>query len=221
MQCSGDGKCTWVESGEKTAEKPSKTSVRPRLGSTSLECGTVSATELGPVGTRQGSPAPACACLGFRRGSLGGIGRVVALQRSRSSMGRMRRNTLRRSSGGGGGGGTEAGGASAAWSSSNRRAREEGLGVAGGLARRGGFRRTVVGGGGEAGSIASQPKIEKPRRQRQRGISFHFIHSHFFLEEKERRFFFRIPIATRPTRCCCVRAMENQAGRPGPALPLS
>lgn len=105
-----------MESGEKTAEKPSKTSVRPRLGSTSLECGTVSATELGPVGTRQGSPAPgpAGACLGFRRGSLAGIERVGALPRSRSGMGRMRRNTVRRSSCEGGGGGTEAGGASSA-----------------------------------------------------------------------------------------------------------
>jgi len=142
-------KRTWVELDGKTAEKPSKTSVRPRLASTSFDRGTVSATELGPVGARQTSSGPgstpAPACLGFRRGSLGaGTGRL----RSRwSGSGRMRRKTLRRSCCGGGRG-TEAADAA----SSSRRETEEALdlapvnGVGGGLARRGGFRRTVVGG---------------------------------------------------------------------------
>lgn len=135
------------------AEKPSKTSVRPRLGSTSLDRGTVRTTELGPSGARQSSPG-APTCLGFRRGSLAaGSGRL----RSRSGRGRMRRNTLRRSSCGGQG--TEAANAA---SPSSRRERGEGLdlspasGVGGGLARRGGFRRMVVGGCGEVASITTQ-----------------------------------------------------------------
>lgn len=130
MQSERNENLTCEESGEKTEEKPSKTSVRPRLGSRSLECGTVSATELGELATRH-------TCLGL-------VGDLALPLRSGSGRGRMRRNTLSRS----------------AASSSKREiweGLELGRGVGGGLALRGGFRRRVLGAGGEAAAPAPAP----------------------------------------------------------------